>query len=147
MATITYNQLLKEFETMATNHKQLKRFGNGVIEDINTFTTNNGEFPILWVVPQGAVINENDLVYKVRVLIFDIDDTDDGFRDELLSDTLLMMNDIVQTLRNTSDNYEVTNNPQAIPFNQRFVDYCSGWYCDVDISTNINNSLCIIPMN
>lgn len=142
---ITYNQLIARFETLATNHIQIKRFGNGVIEDVNTFGPNSGEFPILWVSPQSAQLTENALIYKIRILVFDIDEENDSLRNELLSDTLLILNDIFQTLKNAYDDMSLISTATATPFNQRFVDYCTGWFIDVDIETAINNSLCIIP--
>lgn len=145
--TITYNQLIARFETLANNHRQIKRFGNGVIEDVNTFGPNSGLFPILWVAPQSVQLTENALIYKMRILVFDIDEENDTLRNELLSDTLLILNDIFQTLKNGYDDITLISTATATPFNQRFVDYCTGWFIDVDIETAINNSLCLIPTN
>lgn len=146
MATsITFNQLLNKFETLANNHLQIKRFGSGPIEDVNTFSPSSGDFPVLWVVPQAAKLGKNTLVYTMRILVFDIDETDDSNRDEILSDTLQILNDIFQQIMEDDENYEVNTDLIATPFNQRFVDYCTGWFADIEITTDINNSLCIIP--
>lgn len=142
---ITFNQLLKKFEDLADEHLQIKRFGDGPIEDVNTFSPSSGEFPVLWVVPQAARLGTNTLVYTMRILVFDINETDDSFRNEILSDTLQILNDIYQQFKDSDDNYEVNAELIATPFNQRFVDYCTGWFADIEITTDINNSLCIIP--
>ena len=143
--SITFNQLLLKFEALANDHLQIKRFGSGPIEDINTFSPSSGDFPVLWVVPQAAKLGKNTLVYTMRILVFDIDETDDSNRDEILSDTLQILNDIFQQIMEDDDNYEVNTDLIATPFNQRFVDYCTGWFADIEITTDINNSLCIIP--
>lgn len=143
--SITFNQLLNKFEALANNHLQIKRFGSGPIEDVNTFSPSSGDFPVLWVVPQAAKLGKNTLVYTMRILVFDIDETDDSNRDEILSDTLQILNDIFQQFMEDDDNYEVNTELIATPFNQRFVDYCTGWFADIEITTDINNSLCIIP--
>jgi hypothetical protein len=143
--SITFNQLLNKFEALANNHLQIKRFGSGPIEDVNTFSPSSGDFPVLWVVPQAAKLGKNTLVYTIRILVFDIDETDDSNRDEILSDTLQILNDIFQQFMEDDDNYEVNTELIATPFNQRFVDYCTGWFADIEITTDINNSLCIIP--
>ena len=145
MAQVTYNQLIKAFETIGENHIQIKRFGNGVIEDVNTFSPDSNGFPILWVAPQSVELGENSMIYTIRILVFDIDESNDSLRNEILSDCLLIINDVIQLLKNDTDNYTVTNNPQAIPFNQKFVDYCTGWFADVNIETDILNTLCVIP--
>jgi hypothetical protein len=143
--SITFNQLLNKFEALANNHLQIKRFGSGPIEDVNTFSPSSGDFPVLWVVPQAAKLGKNTLVYTMRILVFDIDETDDSNRDEILSDTLQILNDIFQQIMEDDENYEVNTDLIATPFNQRFVDYCTGWFADIEITTDINNSLCIIP--
>jgi hypothetical protein len=143
--SITFNQLLLKFEALANDHLQIKRFGSGPIEDVNTFSPSSGDFPVLWVVPQAAKLGKNTLVYTMRILVFDIDETDDSNRDEILSDTLQILNDIFQQIMEDDDNYEVNTDLIATPFNQRFVDYCTGWFADIEITTDINNSLCIIP--
>jgi len=143
--SITFNQLLLKFEALADVHLQIKRFGNGPIEDVNTFSPSSGDFPVLWVVPQTARLGKNTLVYTIRVLVFDIDETDDSNRNEIFSDTLQILNDIFQQIMEDDDNYEVNTDLIATPFNQRFVDYCTGWFADIEITTDINNSLCIIP--
>ena len=142
---ITLNELLKKFEDLSDQHLQIKRFGSGPIEDVNTFSPSSGEFPILWIVPQNVRLSENTLIYIIRVLIFDIDETSDLNRNEILSDTLLILNDIFQQFKNDDNNFEVNTDLIATPFNQRFVDYCTGWFADIEITTNINNSLCLIP--
>jgi len=141
----TFNQLIQKFQTLADQHLQIQRFGTGAIEDVNTFSPASGEFPVLWVIPQAARLSTNNLVYTMRILVFDIDETSDTNKNELYSDTLLILNDIFQQFKNGDDDYEVISDAIATPFNQRFVDYCTGWFCDVEISTDINNSLCIIP--
>ena len=142
---ITLNELLKKFEDLSDQHLQIKRFGSGPIEDVNTFSPSSGEFPILWIVPQNVRLSENTLIYIIRVLIFDIDETSDLNRNEILSDTLLILNDIFQQFKNDDNNFEVNTDLIATPFNQRFVDYCTGWFADIEITTDINNSLCLIP--
>lgn len=142
---ITFNQLLKKFEDLSNAHLQIKRFGTGALEDVNAFSPSSGAFPVLWVVPQSARLSENIITYTMRVLVFDIDETDDSITNELLSDTLLILNDIYQQFKNGDNNYEVSNDLICTPFNQKFVDYCTGWFADVEIITDINNSLCLIP--
>jgi len=143
--TLTYNQLLTVFNNIGNDHLQIKRVGNGMIEDVNTFSPKDVNFPIMWVTPQSAQLGRNSLLYTFRVLVFDIDDEDDDHRNEILSDTLSILNDIIVQLNNDDDDYYVSNTPTAIPFTQRFVDYCSGWYADVEIEVAIMNARCQVP--
>lgn len=140
---ITYNTILKTFNEIATNHKQINNFGNGTLDEVNTFS-NEGKFPVLWVVPQGVQLGTNSMIYTLRVMVFDISDTDDSLDEELLSDTILILNDVMVILNTqdfwNGDEASVINVPRATPFRQKFTDYCVGWYADFDIEVPAFNS-------
>ena len=141
-------KLIKEFETIATNHAFINRFGQGPIEDVNTFVPNDGKYPVLWVIPQNVQLGDNSIIYSMRVMVFDIDRTDDSFRDQILNDTLITLNDVLKQFKNggtTGYDYEVNTVPTAFPFEQKFVDYCVGWYADLTINTDGMNSPCDFP--
>jgi hypothetical protein len=141
----TYNTILKTFKGMADSHQQINNFGNGVMEEINTFEK-DGKFPILWIVPQSAKIGGNSMIYTLRVMVFDICESDDSNEDEILSDTVTILNDILLMINNelatNGEEVYVLNQPLATPFRQKFVDYCVGWYADFQIEVNGITSGC-----
>lgn len=139
--------LIQEFKTIASNHAFIQRFGNGPIDNVNETIPNDGKYPVLWVIPQQVTLGNNAITYNMRILVFDIDSTDDSLRDQILSDTLMTLNDVVKLFRNggPSNDYEAPNEPLAIPFEQEFVDYCVGWYTDLQIVTDGMNSPCDFP--
>jgi hypothetical protein len=139
----TYNQIVKEFEDIAINNVFIKRFGAGEINDIEVFGPETVEYPYLWIVPQQAVIGENTLNYVFRVMVFDIDNTDDSLQQEILSDCLRTLIDVIKDFRyRLSDSVDIQGDPTAIPFTHRFVDYNTGWYSDLTIITEIDNNPC-----
>jgi len=142
---ITYNQIIEVFREVGDKHLQINHFGHGMIEDVNTFQQSDDKFPVLWVTPQSTRIQENSTIYRMRILVFDIDKTNDDYRTEILSDTLLILEDVVKYLRNQDVDYGVLQTQNCIPFVQKFVDYCAGWYCDIEIETASNNNPCNIP--
>lgn len=143
---MTYNQIIDKFETIANDHVGIHNFGDGILEDINTMKENGGGFPVLWVVPQSAILGDNGLDYKMRVLVFDIDETADTFRRDILSDTLQILTDVIKEFRYGDDNdYGVDGTNSAFPFTQNFADYVTGWYCDISIQTGIDNNPCDFP--
>ena len=142
---MTYNQIIDTFQSIANSHLQIHNFGDGLLEDINTIKENCGKFPVLWVIPQSAELGENGLNYKMRVLVFDIDETADTFRRNILSDTLQILNDVIKNFKNDSDDYYVGGVNTALPFTQNFADYVTGWYIDINIETGIDNNPCDNP--
>ena len=141
---ITYNTILKTFEDISVNHKQINNFGTGSIDEVDTFS-NEGKFPVLWVIPQRVQLGENSMIYTMRVMVFDISETDDSLDDEIYSDTILILNDVMFILNTqpfwNKDEASVTNTPVATPFRQKFTSYCVGWYADFDIEVPTFNNL------
>ena len=141
--TYTYNQIINVFNDIADNNVYVKRFGSGEINDFEVFGPNTAEYPYLWVVPQGAIINENTINYTFRVMAFDIDNTDDSLQQEILSDTLRILIDVIKDFRyRTTNDLVLIGSPNCIPFTHRFVDYNSGWYADMVIETPLENNPC-----
>ncbi len=146
----TYNQIVKKLETISLSNPFVKRFGTGEIQQLDTDSPTSTDFPMVWCVPQTVEIGENTLVYKFRVMVFDQDDTTDFHQQEILSDTLRTLIDIIKTFRmDTGTDYTLNDSPfpQATPFTHQLVDYVVGWYCDLDIITDLDNSPCDIPTN
>jgi len=140
---ITLNKIKDILNTIANDHIQINHFGFGQIEDINTIKELNGNrFPMLWVVPQQAILDENVITYRLRFLVFDQDTASDAYRIDILSSTLLILGDVVRNLKYVSDDYNVIGKVNATPFAQDFADYVSGWWSDIDIETDINNNPC-----
>ena len=144
----TYNQILKKLETISLSNPFVKRFGSGEIQQLDVVAPNDTDYPYTWVVPQSVSIGENTLNYKFRVMVFDQDDTDDHNQQEILSDTLRTLIDIIKTFRydNGQDYNLGAPLPEAFPFTHRIVDYVVGWYCDLEIETELDNSPCDIPI-
>ena len=142
----TLNQIIERFETIATDHLFIERFGFGELSDIDVAGPNDVDYPLMWVVPQGADFDEQTLIYTLRVIIMDIDDTDDSKRNEIMSDTLRTLIDVVKIFKN-DDTYDwnITDTTNAVPFSQRFVDYTTGWFADIRIITDLDNNPCNIP--
>lgn len=143
---MTYNQIIHQFKTIALANPFIERFGSGEITDVETISSINGLYPFCWIVPQEAIMGDNDFRYKFRVMVFDIDETDDSHQQEILSDTLQTLYDIVKTFKyDGNDDYTVEGSLTATPFTQRFSEYVCGWFCDIEVITDANNSPCNLP--
>jgi hypothetical protein len=132
---MTYNNILTTFENIQIANPFLKRFGSGDVTQIDATIPNNVDYPFMWCVPQNMEISDHTIKYSFRVLIFDQDSTDDSHQREILSDTLRICQDVINVFRSTvQDEVEVDTPIQCLPFSERFVDYCVGWYFDINIT-------------
>jgi len=140
---ITYNTILKTFEEISERHLQINNFGTGDLDEVDTFS-NEGKFPVLWVIPQRVQLGANSMIYTIRVMVFDISETDDSLDDEQYSDTILILNDVMFILNTddfwNGDEASVINTPTATPFRQKFTSYCVGWFADFDIEVPTFNN-------
>lgn len=148
MATFTYNQIIGKLKTIALSNPFVSRFGSGEIEQLDTDSSESTAFPICWCVPQTVEIGENALNYKFRIMVMDIDDTSDDHQQEILSDTLMTLIDIVKSFRYAGgSDYSLLepSYPTATPFSHNLTDYVVGWFADITIETAMPNSPCDIP--
>lgn len=144
----TYNQILKKLEDISLANPFIKRWGAGEIQALEMQSPTEVDFPYAWAVPQTVEIGENTLSYKFRLMVFDIDSTSDKYQQEILSDTLRTLIDIIKTFRyDGGTDYTLNDSPfpTATPFTHQLVDYVVGWYADIDIITDADNSPCDIP--
>lgn len=142
----TFNELVDYLNTFANNHLQVKNFAVGFRSEINTIMTEDNEYPFLFVEPLSHIINNQIQTYTTRIYCMDIKQKDGSNQTDVLSDTLQILNDLYKYIINDStDNYNVVNIPQAIPNTNYGVEFCVGWYFDIQIQVIINDSDCDIP--
>lgn len=143
---MTYNNIITVFENIANTNPFIKRFGSGEMNEIEVDGPTSGLYPIMWIVPQLVDISDNSVDYTFRLLIFDIDDIDDSKQQLILSNCLQILQDVIKTFKHEITDEITIQSPQtAQPFTHRFVDYCTGWYSDIKIITDADNSPCDIP--
>jgi hypothetical protein len=142
----SYNQIITDLEQVAMANPFINRFGSGDISDIDSIIDNSQNFPICWVVPQTATVGTNTLNYMFRILVFDIDNTDDSHQQDILSDTLRTLIDIIKVYTNENTEVDIETDNVCTPFTERFTVYTCGWYTDITIITNLDNSPCDIPV-
>lgn len=143
---MTYNQIINIFSGIASTNPFIKRFGSGEMNEIEVDGPTSILYPILWVVPQSVVINDNSQDWIFRILVFEIDDIDDSKQQTILSSTLQIITDVIKTFKmELDDDVEINLGITTTPFTHRFVDYCTGWWADIKITTAVDNSPCDIP--
>ena len=66
---ITYNQIMKEFKTFATNHKQINSFGNGDLwEVVERDKLQAFNYPLLWMQDNGSSVQDKAITFNFNVL-------------------------------------------------------------------------------
>lgn len=149
---LTLNQIISKLETIATNHSQINHFGYGDLWEIlekNSDTPIN--YALMWVVIGNATKGSKDLSLSFTIIVADLVDKDEANELEVLSDTLLICNDIIAEVKALADTasediYFDSNEDGTInltPFTERFDDELSGWSFDINIRIPYANNACI----
>jgi hypothetical protein len=148
----SYNQVIDFISAFTSNHLQLKSFGTGFRFDLNTAQTINNNYPILYVQPTSHQILDWVQTYSLRIYCLDIKEKDSSNEREVISDTLQILNDLWKYIQNNTNqltdfDYQVVNQPFSVPVTNYGVEYCSGWYIDIDLEVTLNNRDCDIPLD
>ena len=124
---------------------QVRRFGSDFTEQLQNFATENEEYPIIYVVPNDSIFNENTTTFTVDVYCLDIIQKDRSNINTILSDTNTILSDLKKwILDGEVYSFDVINNPTATPLNNALLDYCAGWFMTLEVDCP-TYGVCEIP--
>ena len=141
------NQIISILETITTNHKQIKGFEFNDVADWAGNTDNLYPFVLCDVQPSN--FSTKIVSLTISVMVMDIIKKDTSNQNEVLSDTLQILDDLIAELHNDSyvSQFIIKDDIQARPFNDSQGDEVGGWVANLtfDISSPYNR--CIVPTN
>ena len=145
---ISYNQLIDYIENFSDNHLQLQRFGEGFRADINVISTEENNFPILYVEPLSHTMQDWVQRYRIRIYCLDLLQQDKSNRRDILSDCIQILNDLYKYIKNDSqNNFDVTNIPTSLPVQNISIEGVGGWSSEFEILVTLNDKNCDIPLD
>lgn len=141
---ITFNNIVDDFKTFCTNHLQINTFYSGETWNFQTMTN---VYPAVIMLPQPSSIDRGRIVLTFNLFIMDILNKDNSNLDEIYSDTLLIMTDMISYFRNNEDEgYSLTDDTVSVePFNESFDDNLAGWMATLNIEIPYSGSICNLP--
>ena len=152
---LTYNQILKEFKTFATNHKQIENFGNGDLWEIvehNQLTDFN--YPLLWVADQPANLGDGTFTWNFNVMAMDLVNKDESNENDVKSDMCQVLLDCVSYFEQktaTSNNVDwlkvnLVRSGTLTSFTERFSDELTGWGMNIGFRLPFSYNNCDLPI-
>lgn len=142
---VTLNQLIAELQTIATNHEQINSFFFGDIADLGTESPM--QYPVFY-----ADVAPSNFTYKViavnlQIMVMDIVKKDLSNENDVLSDCLQIMEDIIIKLRDPSKVYLIQDSISLNPFSDSQGDEVSGWTANFTINIPSTYNECAVPSN
>ena len=137
------NALIKQIQAIAESHSQISNFAVGQRYDFGAAAALT--YPVLWVVPNGASMSGNNFDYSLVFILMDLEQTGGENQVEILSDSLLILVDVLAKLRELFEpiaNEEIINTGTFTPFVDAQLDTVSGHSIEVTIRTFNANDVC-----
>jgi len=148
----TINQLVSVWKDIATRHYQINGFGIGDSWEIGADKAYM--HPVLWVNPVTANMPSTDTGFKTfeinfEVRLFDLVNKDESNENDVLSDTIDILKDIIVEFKGhpyyVNSQLNIINDINFESFTEEFDEEVSGWLCEISLMTPIINSFCGIP--
>lgn len=142
---VSLNQVIQDLQTIQENHLQLNSFFFGDIADLGTERPE--QYPLLF-----ADVAPSNFTYKViglniQLMVMDIVKKDLSNENDVMSDTLRMMEDVIIKLRDPSRIYLIEDSITLTPFMDSQGDEVAGWTAQITLKIPSNYNECAIPSN
>lgn len=140
--SLTLNQIISQINGFGSNHPQLNTVLFG--EFAEKLDSEDVIYPAMFFDLADASISEKQITYNLNIYIMDrhLVETDAL---EVLSDTNLIMQDIVAEIRNNSNDWVTGTNIPITYFREADPDYLAGVRADVSLTLDSLNNRCQIP--
>jgi hypothetical protein len=142
---MTFNTVVNLLRDIADKHWQINSFGIGGVDEIESSLESDKIYPKMWAVPSGTTIKKNTYEHRFNVLLMDLVKSDRSNQTEVISDMMLIANDIVKLLKYEDADYNVIGDPFGEIFVESFSDVVAGFRLEFSIEVPQDNSRCSIP--
>ena len=150
MAQRTYNQIIDLWTSIANGHQVVKTFTKGDIFEVDANTV---VFPQVHLITEQAQIQNHEIIYNFKLISMDLVEPDESNEDEVLSDTLQIIQDFFAKFKNgtiaptvDSQIFRINDSVSCQPFTERFDTSVSGWVADFQISVDYTADGCDLPI-
>lgn len=140
----TFNQINQAFADFASNHLQIHTFYSG--QTFN-FQPEQNIHPSMIVIPQPGNVEYGKITLTYSVLILDILNNDHSNLQEILSDTLQIITDMVAYFKNIDDFWIDESGVSVEPFEGVQDDDLAGWAASISIEMPFGGSPCGLPLS
>lgn len=156
MNNITYSQIVSYFSSIAYHHEQIMSFGVGDFTQItnDVITKEEPKYTRMYIIPSNVEFNQNHIHYNFSVVILDRVDDDLSNLQEVMSDTLEIVQDVWTVFwQSYTESQGFFSNiivgdwePDCHPFTERFETILGGWTMHIKMSAPFDYNSCVLPM-
>jgi hypothetical protein len=149
-ANASYNNVIDALKCVAITHAMVNNVSSGTTDEVDIAA--NSVYPLVHIVPGNVTAGVNQLAFNFNVLCMDLVKVDERNEQQVLSDTLQILVDIIAQYKNglllgVQQNEGVYGQADdrdfnLEPFTERFDNVVSGWNCGLNIIVPNNYFAC-----
>lgn len=145
---VTLEQLYNLFREVGKKHKHINTTTVGDIFEVDLVETT---YPLMHIGTQTASFSRAQLTYRFQVIVMDLVSKDESNEEEVLSDMLQVIGDVLSGLLNKDfdtayndfrQEVRISESISCEPFTERFDNEVTGWTATVDIAVGFDASAC-----
>jgi hypothetical protein len=146
----TYNNVMDALTCVAYSHGMVYSISTGNIEEIDT--SGAVKYPLVHIVPNEVVAGTNTLTFNFNILAMDLVQVDESNEQEVLSDTLSILTDIIAQYRQGGELQIYPDNKGVFaqvdeditiePFTEHLDNVVSGWNASFSIEIPYQYKAC-----
>tara|TARA_R100001480_G_scaffold117936_1_gene117342 strand:+ start:240 stop:869 length:630 start_codon:yes stop_codon:yes gene_type:complete len=146
----SYNNVIDALKCVAITHSMVNNVSSGTTDEVDIAA--NSVYPLVHIVPGNVTAGTNQLTFNFNVLCMDLVKVDERNEQQVLSDTMQILVDIIAQYKNglllgVQQNEGVYGQADdrdynLEPFTERFDNVVSGWNCSLSIVVPNNYYAC-----
>jgi len=142
----TYNNVINTLKCISLSHGLVHSVSSGDIDNIDT--SGAVKYPLVHIVPTSVNADTGTLTFNFNILAMDLVEPDESNEQEVLSDTLIILTEIISEFKNGGkfrgdyDYLQEDNSFSLEPFTERFDNVVSGWNCNFNITIPYTYNAC-----
>ena len=148
----TYNNVIDTIKCVGEQHLQIQKVTTGDIWEIDL--EKNTEFPLFHINPVNVSLAARQKTFNFQLFMMDLVEPNESNEQEVLSDMLEIMTDIVglfkhsellytyDTTHGEEPRYFVDDDFTCEPFTERFENRLAGWAVTFTINTKTEMTIC-----
>ena len=147
----SYNNVIDALKCVCLSHGLVHNVSSGDIDTIDISA--NSVYPLVHIVPSNVTAGVQEITFSFNVLAMDLVKTDRRNEQQVLSDTLQILIDVIAQYKhgqmlNVQQNTGIYGQAQDVeyslePFNERFDNLVSGWNCTLNLTVPSTYFACL----
>jgi hypothetical protein len=140
----SYLEIIERVKNFYSTHTQVKRVGCDFEEQLDNFTAQNEQYPLIYISLLGTSTLEYLTTFSLEIKCLDLIRKDRVNINEIVSTTHLCLQDLYVYLRDADEPFDVLTGMQTTPLNNVYCDYLAGNSMLVDVEVEAM-TFCDVP--